>query len=59
MEVAYVVCPDCELRFCVGAEFRRRPSMLCHCPRCAHEFSFGAALPAPGDVDTAEVSPWV
>jgi hypothetical protein len=59
VDVAWVVCPKCEGRFCVGAEYRAKPTMLCHCPKCAEEFTFEARLPTASDVSTAEVSPWV
>lgn len=59
MEVAYVVCPECDLRFCVGVEYTRRPSMVCMCPRCEHEFTYGSRQPPAGEEAPAEVSPWV
>ncbi len=58
MEVTYVLCPQCNQRFCVGIEFTQRPEMLCLCPRCEHEFEYRARRTTADQSAGFEVSPW-
>ena len=46
MKVAYASCPSCQKRFCVGGEYPGQPMLLCLCPYCHNEFTFGERLEA-------------